>query len=596
MDALDLTYLNSLEKDSYLHPHAVGGWLKTFLTESLTADERNGLMTEIKCWDFYFNGSELVPQIEQVYKDGSKNCYPDINQFSDKELDYLKTRLNEANHPFLKSRYAHLLWIRTKHNQFAQTATDEYRKLLSLYYGNSVNGGDKFYLFSQVLAVMHSISTKIKYKLGELKIELIKWLKDENIPLTWRGNILAIIVDSMVFKKSDLSGLTLHMLSGMEGKQESYSTIDDYLKQCLQLSLKEGVLSDDIYMRMGMNELSLAEMKSGDESGLIRISCYQRAAHYFKQGNNVEEYNKALELYTNQKSKLHLKLFQYEFSPEQVGQINDTLNKVVDKMLSLEDYSPLEYLVHNRHFLMNESDLQKEAEGTIGNTITYVSNTSVYDNNNNFRQLSGQEDKVAFHKHQIYSFHLQTTAIPLVIKFFYKGIRTGKLNRDKIISFFNQTWFSKGLEAFTADEKKEVFSWIELLGPGLYDLISQMEAQILDNKFKPNYILSIDSLSTKIEGVIRDLARLAKKPVTKIREGDAVEMNLEELLRDEAITSLFKDYDILLWKYVLTKSGWNLRNNTAHSFYRPTDYSENRAILLLLSIFRLCKYGDILEI
>ncbi len=595
MATSELTFTASLEGDSYLHPHTISIGLKAFLTESVTGDERTNLITEIKCWEFFFNGAQLVPLIEQILKDGTKNSYPDINQFSEKEVEYLKNRLVNASHSFLKSRYAHLLWIRTKNNQFAQSAIDEYRNLLALYYANSVNGGHGFHLFSQILTIIHSVSLKIKYKLDELKVELVKWLKDENIPLTWRGNIIAIIADSALFKKNDVSGLTFFMLSRIEEGKESYSTTDDYLQNCLQLSFKEGVASDDIYIRMGKNELSLAEAKSEDESGLIRIASYQKAAHYFKQGNNEEEYKKALKLYTDQKSRLHFKLFQYEFSDDQVNQINTTLNNVVDKMLSLEDYNPLEYLVRNRHFLMNEADLQNEVESTINNTLTYISNTSVYDNNNNFRQLNDKGDKISFQKYQIYSFHLQTTVIPLVIKFFYKAVRTGRLNRDSIISFFNKTWFSKGLEAFTADEQKAIFSWIELLGPGLYDLVSQMEAKILDNKFKPNFILSMDSLSTKIEGVIRDLARLAKKPVTKVREGDAVEMNLEELLRDESIIGLFKDYDILLWKYVFTKNGWNLRNNTAHSFYRPTDYSENKAILLLLSIFRLCKYGDILE-
>lgn len=143
---------------------------------------------------------------------------------------------------------------------------------------------------------------------------------------------------------------------------------------------------------------------------------------------------------------------------------------------------------------------------------------------------------------------MQLSTIPIIEKLLYKGIKTAKLTKENIIGFFNHSWLASLLEGFTSDETPETFSWIELLGPGLFDVLSQLESQIYDKEFKPNFILGIDSLSIKIGGLIRDLARLSGKTVTKIKEGESSEMNLEELLRDEEIKKLFTEEDILLWR------------------------------------------------
>ena len=78
-------------------------------------------------------------------------------------------------------------------------------------------------------------------------------------------------------------------------------------------------------------------------------------------------------------------------------------------------------------------------------------------------------------------------------------------------------------------------------------------SQVLDKNFQPNFLLGIDSLSLKIEEVIRDLARLAGISVSKIKEGETLEMNLGELLRSKSITDIFREEDVLLWKFLFNK-------------------------------------------
>jgi len=585
--------INFLNDQAYLDPHHIPEFLKKGLTEDVIGQERDNLLTEIKCFEFFFQNGELHPMLESVDKDGNKWCYPEISKFTESEINYLKKRLSSKLHPYPKSRYAHILWLITKHNDFGNIAVNAYKELTSIYFEKSVEGFQLFHEFCQVLHCYHRVSVAIKYDLDECKKELVNWLQNDKLPTTWKDNILDIILDSPLYKHADFQGLTSLMISYITNIDENYFVRERYLKSCLLLAQKEGILNNDIFNHLGENELALANKREDDQSGMILIACYQKAAYYYRMAGNAEMCNKVSSLYTQQKAKLKLNLFQYEFPPEHVKLLNDEHNAIVDKMLSKTEPSPLWYLVLNKGLLTNEKSLEEGARENMKNSFMYFANMQVYDLNNNAKTLKDEDDKLAHQKSQNYSFHLQLSTMPIIEKFLYKGVRTGKLNRDSIMNFFSQTWLSKPLEVFTAGETPETFSWFQLLGPGLFDVVSQLEAQILDKKFNPNFILSIDSLSIKIEGIIRDLLRLSGISVSKIKEGETLELNLEELLREEAVTEIFTEEDILLWKFLLTKNGWNLRNNVAHSFYRPNDYNRSKAILLLLSVFRLCKYNDV---
>jgi hypothetical protein len=173
---------------------------------------------------------------------------------------------------------------------------------------------------------------------------------------------------------------------------------------------------------------------------------------------------------------------------------------------------------------------------------------------------------------------------------FFKGFKSGKITRETFIGYFNQTWLAQSLDGYSVDGEPRHFSWMELLGPALNELAMELEAHIQDRNYRPNFILLIDSLSIKLEGAIRDYARLSAVSTTKVIKGETTEMNLEELLNDAEVMTLFDGNDVVLWKAVLTKKGWNMRNNIAHGFYRPEDYTKQKVLLLLISLYRLSSY------
>lgn len=109
----------------------------------------------------------------------------------------------------------------------------------------------------------------------------------------------------------------------------------------------------------------------------------------------------------------------------------------------------------------------------------------------------------------------------------------------------------------------------------------------------PDWRYVINNLTIQFEGILRDIIRLYNGETSKVMGGnkeDVVEMLLDDLLRTEACRDLYSDEDRDLFYYAFTNKGLNIRNNVAHGFYLPLDYTSFKAILVFLCVLRLVRY------
>jgi hypothetical protein len=110
-----------------------------------------------------------------------------------------------------------------------------------------------------------------------------------------------------------------------------------------------------------------------------------------------------------------------------------------------------------------------------------------------------------------------------------------------------------------------------------------------ENRFQ-NFVLCIDSLALKFEGILRDFAKVIGAPSQVHSKGWNREAYIEDLLEDEKIKSFLHEDDVLLFKYLFTSQGQNIRNNVAHSFYKFHHYKPELMILIILAVLRISKY------
>jgi len=136
------------------------------------------------------------------------------------------------------------------------------------------------------------------------------------------------------------------------------------------------------------------------------------------------------------------------------------------------------------------------------------------------------------------------------------------------------------------------FNWIELLTPALQSFFIQTEIDLKTNSHNPQgYILAIDSLVLKFEGLLRELSRMIGAQTIEIKDNGTEErIGFDKLLENEKLKALIPEDDIAFFKFLFTSSGMNLRNNVAHCFFTTKKYTSAVMLLLIVALLRLGNY------
>lgn len=135
-------------------------------------------------------------------------------------------------------------------------------------------------------------------------------------------------------------------------------------------------------------------------------------------------------------------------------------------------------------------------------------------------------------------------------------------------------------------------NWVKLLAPSICEYFIQVQAWGESKYYVPSFILCIDSLTLKLEGLFRNYAERLNISTSMGKKGEMQEALLHDLLDNDIIKSTINEDDRLLFNYVFSNNGGrNLRNNVAHSFYTDREYDNDKMLLLLAALLRLSSYS-----
>ena len=137
-------------------------------TSRIDGDWEDKLIIERKSLNYNLNKGELKTNVQVT---DTKGKIVEIG-LKKKDLEYLKTRLDETQNTWLKSRYSHLLWQETKHNKYAEIAIDNY--IHTLYRIKSDEANELPIILSAILF----ISKKSKKRIEKAKESAIVLIKD----------------------------------------------------------------------------------------------------------------------------------------------------------------------------------------------------------------------------------------------------------------------------------------------------------------------------------------------------------------------------------------------------------------------------------
>jgi hypothetical protein len=183
-----------------------------------------------------------------------------------------------------------------------------------------------------------------------------------------------------------------------------------------------------------------------------------------------------------------------------------------------------------------------------------------------------------------YQMELDFQTIPFLHELFTKGIESGKLTAKNLIEHLAaKTWIGNPYFIQDQQNRDRIKSWITLLAPGIHELFTT---------YQPSFVLAIDSLVLKIEGLLRFFLYQSglKTTVTKTKKIEA--MTLNQILESEGFKKYFDEDDQLFFDYLFGGEGsLDIRNNVAHCFYDDENYHIMTGVLIICALLRLSKYN-----
>jgi len=535
----------------------------------------------------------------KIHIDSNALCKlePDFIQqkFNDSK-DFVKAYLNEriltTNNNLLKGKYNHFLYCLTKNNQYGKQAIEEYQKTLLLYLASP--NQEKIYLnFEDILSITINLTKSIKYKTEEVKNQVHGYLTDQNVYDRIKTSVIKLLSENTLFKVEEI-GYIPELCCDLAKKESKHRFIEINLQLGLKIArkLKNTEIQRTIYKLLGDNEYKNIKYYDGKPESLLiphqNRSTYIKIILYYKNAHNKKKCDKAiLEHNANKINCKFLKIKGFNKN-ENVEERQKVLEELFLSIVSSSTREICNQLISGDKLpFISDIYLNKYAEENKNNIINESFNPISIDINNNGKN----EDKEGHLKSKYYLLNL---SLPIYFAFdvITEGFATKKLSYNKILKVLcSNSFFGKELK-FVRDEQELTYTWFSTIDIGLKSFCEQYSL-LLKNK-QPDWRISIDFLSLKFEGILRDIVDLSGGVITEVDiYGNATDKLLDDLLVSSSIIDVFSKDDINLFHYTFTSRGYNIRNDVAHSFYKPQDYNWFKALLVFLCILRLAKFNYI---
>lgn len=545
-------------------------FLEIKFDEILGDEEIELIKIERKILSLMFNKGKLI----------SRFFSPEIvfnELFSDYEIDYIKKRIENTQNSYITIRYLIILWNKTKNQEYSKLAFD---KTFNILKKNIDSKNITFIDANELLLICRNIVEKSKYR----KEDFLNFLQGFKLYIKTPYDFyfyLEQLVDNKLISAGLLNILISDYIDYVKLEIQYYFHNKNGLETLLPLIQKAKLSVKGIYSLMAENEKVLINHR--EDNDFIKLNLLRKKAEYEKLAGKIEDSERTLEELTKIKFDVNLNKVNFSMSSE-TNKGLEILWEIIDSKSNFLSTLSAEYIIG---YFATQFDNLHTVTTEKGNKALFDGHftTILMDINNN-----ANEKKSRNSLSENISTYYSLFFMPIFEQTLYKSILNGHLNYQNFSNFLKGTWIGRPTKFYKGDIEIEE-SWLTLLQPGLYNFFSLFEYQTIHNKLKTDsFILSIDSLTLKFEGILRDFIRLCGGTTIKIKNGISEEILLEEMLEHKAIKETYIEAEIELFKLVFTRQGLNIRNDIAHGFYKLSDYNLKKISLILLCILRISRF------
>lgn len=558
---------------------------------NLNDEDKQNIELEINCLQFRVRNSEIKPLYVGETENGNKVAFPNIDLIQKNEIKYLKKRCNSISNIYFKTRFAHIIWYKTKDFEYAKKSIDSYFDLINHFRGldkEFPEGNFGIEVCYAIWSLQHLV-LPTNYKAKEFQDLILDLInnpnKESSCFLKLRLDSLKILIEKVKKKKFDNS-----ILCGLEQVCENTLNTNmselfasDYLKTGEEISK---LLKTD-YKRWILKQAEYYEQLSNTENLIIAPEYCQKAIDLYKKLDNKTKLKELYKKYSFLSKSI--KLGQYYAEPIDLTSCVKDYEKIAEE-LSSEDL--LKFIVYSSDIIPNynrdKEFIETQNEQFILSSFVH---TNIIDE---YGHIIGRLDAEDELKHRMYChcdiwYDMQSKIFSHFLK---KTIELKKINAEIVLNFLKNTWYGTNIEKELSGGNIYKYNWLQYIGPSIESFFLKFEKFIQGDTASNLYIQEIDSLSLKIEGMIRDIVYLANVDDFHLFYFDRNEnfnwRNINQYLKDQNIFGIIPENDVYFLKYFLTEHR-NLRNRVAHSLTFLGEYGIYNMVILFIAILRLSK-------
>ncbi|WP_295936161.1 DUF4209 domain-containing protein [uncultured Alistipes sp.] len=511
---------------------------------------------------------------------------------------YFLGRIKDVSNFHLLAKYNHfLLWF-TKNGTYAQPVIDYYLDTIDFYAEKDYD--DKGLYFLDLLNIVLSIAAKYKLSTEVVKAKISKLINADFLTSHDKVFVVEAINNEednswnikkrkSIYTSEESKAFAVLCISSADNEDCSERDRERYLLQGLEFAKKsnDNELIKEVYNLLADSEYRYIKPIDKENPAIA----HQNEGHYLKvieyyklSGNKEKERVTLLELEENNKHLWFPKIKIEEPIPNP-DRFNEVWHRHLNSMLDCTSNVLVNRLCfcHKELFLPTHDALNKSVAANSRNSMFSLFTIRTLDINRNSREVSAEENTTHF----IFNMWLDNFGMRFLQGYIKRAIRRRKLKYSTLKKQLLKTSFGWELYAVRGD-KQIAYNWFSLVDEGFKDFFKQAKRGIKSKSF--NMQLAIETLTLKFEAILRDIVSLLDGVITKVYNGDTSLITLEQLLDSEVLRKVFNDDDIMLFRQVFTKRGYNIRNNVAHGFYKKEDYGIGNAILVFICVLRLNKF------
>ncbi|MBA3647270.1 MAG: hypothetical protein H0W62_01775 [Chitinophagales bacterium] len=545
--------------------HDITELLLKYKNKTNSDDEKQKLQWEIEAFLYSFHGSSIFSFSASNGKEiGEVSEYPKLDTHQSNAFTYLKLRSELSTSPLLKARYNHLIWksIVKKNATFAINASENYIKAIAQCCQLSTTTESEYeHLIGRLFENLVAVVDEAKVNIDETKQVAYQLLfKFPNLSFWLKHGIIDdMLKHPKIFKPVDFENVLSIFdtpLKIVNSKTDDFALVNYHLPTAVKVAQKTKSDVKKWYNEIGLAYLRLAETETDEKRNWIKLDEYRAAIDAFRQSGNQQKKEETEQLYFQLKPEVRLEEFRIDFDEETIKKLQKFQDELKEKALTLLKQPPdfIYSTIANGSFFPKYDDVLMASKQNKNNFLDFVT-TIYFDNNKNITRKSAEKDETQ-EILNTYELRMKETLIPFLHYVIVLGIKSGHLTSRNFLSFLiRHSWIGKPHTKTDLSRNPEITNWINQIAPAIDEFFNQVLAWGESKYYAPNFILCIDSLTLKIEGLFRNFSERLNIPTSKGKKKGMQEALAHDIINNEIIKQYFDENDMLLFDYVFSNEG-----------------------------------------